>query len=113
MGQKKLIQTKKTSPVSQSGFSYTLSHMNFGTNKLSLASTIPLEAISKQKKSHDRKDTQIFPKICVYLDVSGGIPKSITLSCEDFEWLKTLDYEFIPFNVENVMSMVTSSMTAP
>jgi hypothetical protein len=35
--------------------------------------------------------------IYVYLDVSGAIPESIALSYEDFEWMQTLDYEFIPF----------------
>ena len=38
-----------------------------------------------------------FARICVYLDVSGTIHESITLSYEDSEWLQTLDYEFIPF----------------
>ena len=38
-----------------------------------------------------------FSRICVYLDVSGAIPESTTLSYKDFEWLQTIDYKLIPF----------------
>ena len=51
----------------------------------------------KTMKITRKKRYTAFARICVYLDVSGAIPKSIALSYEDSEWLQTLDYEFIPF----------------
>ena len=35
--------------------------------------------------------------ICVYLDISKDLPKSIKLCCQDEEWIQDMDYENIPF----------------
>ena len=56
-----------------------------------LGSYIKIVEITRKKRY------TAFTRICVYLDVSGEIPDSITLSYEDLEWMQTLYYEFIPF----------------
>ena len=39
----------------------------------------------------------IYARICIYLDLSKPIPKSIKLQWRDEEWIQALDYEQIPF----------------
>lgn len=56
-----------------------------------MGSYIKITKITRQKRY------TTFARIDVYLDVSGAIPESIALSYEYYEWLQTLDYEFIPF----------------
>ena len=56
-----------------------------------LGNYIKIAEITRQKRY------KAFTRICVYMNVSCVIPESITLSYEDFEWIQTLDYEFIPF----------------
>lgn len=38
-----------------------------------------------------------YARICVYIDVFGALPEAITLIFRDEVWLKSIDYEHIPF----------------
>lgn len=38
-----------------------------------------------------------FSRICVYMNISEPLPKSIELEYEGNIWQQTLDYEHIPF----------------
>jgi hypothetical protein len=38
-----------------------------------------------------------YTRICIEMDVSGALPKAISLEFRDEEWIQNIDYEHIPF----------------
>jgi hypothetical protein len=38
-----------------------------------------------------------YARICIEMDVSGALPKAISLEFMDEEWIQSIDYEHIPF----------------
>ena len=38
-----------------------------------------------------------YAQICVYMDISKDLPKAISLTWNDEDWLQMLDYKYIPF----------------
>ena len=45
------------------------------------------------------------------MNVLVAIPKSISLSYKDIEWIQTLDYEHVPFDTTSSMNMTISLET--
>jgi hypothetical protein len=48
-----------------------------------------------------------YARICIEMDVSGALPEAISLEFRDEEWIQSIDYEKICFDVEGVMNTGT------